>query len=276
MGRMNQKSKKLGFIGAGNMATALVKGIIESKKFGAARIKAFDIDKDQLKALVTGSGIEGTGSNRQLIGDCRIVVLAVKPQHMRDVLGEIKEGVTSEHLIISIAAGIPLKTIQDSLVKKIPLVRVMPNTPALIQMGMSALAAGKYATEKHLAVAVSLFEAVGETVTVPEGMMDAVTAVSGSGPGYLFRIMESFVKAAEGLGFDPATALKLVLQTALGASRLASTSDRSLSELWAMVASPGGTTAAGLAEFEKRGLEQAIGAGVEAAFLRSVELGKKS
>lgn len=273
---MGQESKKLGFIGAGNMATALVKGIIESKQYGAAQIKAFDIDKDQLKALVTGSGIEGADSNRRLIGDCQTVVLAVKPQNIRDVLGEIKEEATSEHLIISIAAGITLKTIQNALVKKVPLVRVMPNTPALIQMGMGALAAGKYAQEKHLAVAVSLFEAVGETVIVPEEMMDAVTAVSGSGPGYLFRIMESFVKAAEGLGFDSATALKLVLQTALGASQLANTSDRSLSELRAMVASPGGTTAAGLAVFEKKGLEKIIGECVEAAFMRSAELAKES
>jgi pyrroline-5-carboxylate reductase len=273
---MDKKAKKLGFIGAGNMATALVKGIIESRQFGADRIKVYDIDKDQLKTLVTGSGIEGAGSNRQLIGDCQIVVIAVKPQNIRDVLGEIREEATAEQLIISIAAGIPLKTIQDSLVKEVPLVRVMPNTPALIQRGMSALAAGKYAQEKHLAVAVGLFEAVGETVIVPESMMDAVTAVSGSGPGYIFRIMESFVMAAEDLGFDQATALKLVLQTALGASQLANTSDRSLLELRTMVTSPGGTTAAGLAVFEKMGLEKTIREGVEAAFKRSAELAKEN
>lgn len=273
---MDQKSKKLGFVGAGNMATALVKGILVSKLFGAAQIKAFDIDENQLKTLVTGSGIEGTRSNRELIGDCQIVVLAVKPQNIRDVLGEIKKDVTPEHLIISIAAGIPLETIQKALEKEVPLVRVMPNTPALIQMGMSALAAGKYAQEKHLAIAVSLFKAVGETVIVQEKMMDAVTAVSGSGPGYLFRIMEIFVTAAEGLGFDSATALKLVQQTVLGASRLASTSDRSLAELRTMVTSPGGTTAAGLAVFEKKGLEQIIKEGVTAAFMRSEELAKEN
>jgi pyrroline-5-carboxylate reductase len=273
---MNQESKKLGFIGAGNMATALVKGIIESKLFGAAQIKAFDINKDQLINLVTGSGIEGTESNRALTEDCQIVVLAVKPQNVRDVLGEIKEEITPDHLIISIAAGIPLKTIQNALEKEVPIVRVMPNTPALIQMGMSALSAGKYAQEIHLDLVVSLFEALGETVIVPEDMMDAVTAVSGSGPGYLFRILECFVQAAEGLGFDSATALKLVQQTALGASQLASTSDRSLSELRTMVTSPGGTTAAGLAVFEKMGLEQTIEDGVKAAFMRSKELAKES
>jgi pyrroline-5-carboxylate reductase len=273
---MNRISKKLGFIGAGNMATALVKGIIEGRRYRPAQIKVADVDKDRLKALTIGSGIEGESSNRHLMRNCGTVVLAVKPQNIREVLGEIKEEVTLNHLIISIAAGIPLKRIQNILENEVPLIRVMPNTPALIQMGMSALAAGKYAQEEHLAIAQSIFESVGETIVVSEEMMDAVTAVSGSGPGYLFRIMESFVKAAEELGFDSATALKLVLQTALGASHLADTSKKSLSELRAMVASPGGTTAAGLAVFEQKGLEKTIREGVEAAFSRSLELAKES
>jgi pyrroline-5-carboxylate reductase len=151
----------------------------------------------------------------------------------------------------------------------------MPNTPALIQRGISALAAGGTATANHMDKAKEIFNAVGKTVVVDEKMMDAVTALSGSGPGFVFRIMESFVDAGEKLGFDRETALLLVKQTFLGASHLADESDSSLSKLREMVTSPGGTTAAGLASFEEKGLSEVIRSGVKAACDRSIELGKK-
>jgi pyrroline-5-carboxylate reductase len=156
----------------------------------------------------------------------------------------------------------------------LPLIRVMPNTPALIQRSVSALAAGEWASPEHMETARGIFDAVGETVIVEEDMMDAVTAISGSGPGYVFKIMECFVAAGESLKFDRETALQLVIQTFLGAACLAKDSDKSLSELREMVTSPGGTTAAGLAVFEDRELSEIIREVAKAAYERGVELGK--
>jgi pyrroline-5-carboxylate reductase len=164
--------------------------------------------------------------------------------------------------------------IHSIISRDIPLIRVMPNTPALIQKGVSALASGSLATSEHMAVARSIFDAVGETVVVSEEMMDAVTAISGSGPGYVFKIMESFVRAGERLGFDEETAARLVIQTVLGAAHLAHESENSLSHLREMVTSPGGTTAAGLAVLNEKGLEDIIHEALNAACRRSGELGK--
>jgi pyrroline-5-carboxylate reductase len=202
------------------------------------------------------------------------VVLAVKPQNMREVLEEVKGEIEDDHLIISIAAGIPLKMIREILDKDIPLIRVMPNTPALVQKGMSALAAGHGVTAEHMATAGAIFSAVGDTVEVEESMMDAVTAVSGSGPGYVFRMMESMVEAGTAVGLDRETSLALVVQTFLGAAQLAKTSGDSLSSLRRKVTSPGGTTAAGLEIFNNMGLDEMTFSAVEAACKRSVELGK--
>jgi pyrroline-5-carboxylate reductase len=165
--------------------------------------------------------------------------------------------------------------IRDIIGKNIPLIRVMPNTPALVQQGVSALAAGDLATAEHMTVARTIFGAVGETVEVEEGLMDAVTALSGSGPGYVFRIMECMVDAGVGLGLKKETALDLVIQTFLGAAHLAKASDDSLTELRRKVTSPGGTTAAGLAVLEEKGLRETIINAVNAACARSLELGKR-
>lgn len=271
---MNTALKRLGFIGAGNMATALVKGLITSGRYDSHRLMASDKDREMLQKISEQFGIKGYASNRDLVREGHIIVLAVKPQSMTEVLEDVKEDIRDDHFIISIAAGIPLKMIHSIIRRDIPLIRVMPNTPALIQKGISALAPGKRATSEHMEIARGIFDAVGETVIVKEEMMDAVTAVSGSGPGYFFRIMECFVKAGEELGFDTETALLLVIQTVLGAAQLASESEKSLSELREMVTSPGGTTEAALAVFEKKGLEGLIRGAVKAACDRGVELGK--
>ena len=271
---MDIKVEKIGFIGAGNMATALVRGLINSGLYNSKQLIASDKDLEKLKKISEQFGLKGHPSNRDLVMECQVIVLAVKPQSIREVLEEVKGEIGDDHLIISIAAGIPLKMIKSIINRDIPLIRVMPNTPALIQKGMSALAAGKLATPEHMEIARGVFEAVGETVIVSEDMMDAVTAISGSGPGYVFKIMECFADAGERLGFDRETSLKLVVQTVLGAAYLAGESEKSLSQLREMVASPGGTTAAGLAVFEEKGLEGIIQETVKAAWRRGVELGK--
>jgi pyrroline-5-carboxylate reductase len=272
---MAQKNENIGFIGAGNMAEALIKGLIESRLYSPDQLSASDNNRAKLKAKSETYNIKTYDSNVDLIRRSSTIVLSVKPQVIRGVLSEIAGFLTSDNLLISIAAGIPLSLIQEIIGKDTPVIRVMPNTPALIQMGISALAPGGTATEAHMNKAIKIFNAVGKTVIVEEVMMDAVTAVSGSGPGFVFRIMESFVEAGEQLGFDRETALMLVKQTFLGSSHLADESDSSLSKLREMVTSPGGTTAAGLASFQEKGLSEVIRAGVKAACDRSIEMGEK-
>ncbi|MBW2616911.1 MAG: pyrroline-5-carboxylate reductase, partial [Deltaproteobacteria bacterium] len=250
------ENEKTGFIGAGNMATAMIKGLIESGVYRKEQLGASDKDASALKRMTGQFNVESYGSNGDLVRQCSTIVLSVKPQNMKEVLDEVKDGIRDDHLIISIAAGIPLRMIHDVLKLDIPLIRVMPNTPALVQKGVSALAAGAFATPEHMAIARTIFDAVGETVEVGETMMDAVTALSGSGPGYVFRIMECMVDAGAGVGLERETALSLVIQTFLGAAHLAKTSEHSLSHLREMVTSPGGTTEAGLGMFDKMGLEE--------------------
>ena len=269
------KTENIGFIGAGNMAEAIIKGLINSGLYSPDQLAASDNDQGKLKAVYEIYGIKTYASNKDLVQASSIIVLSVKPQVIKGVLSEIDEYLTADQLIISIAAGIPISLIQDIVGRDKPIIRVMPNTPALIRSGMSALSRGGTATHEHMDKAVKIFDVIGKTVVVEERMMDAVTALSGSGPGFIFRIMESFVEAGETLGFDGETALMLVKQTFLGASHLADESELSLSRLREMVTSPGGTTAAGLAAFEEKDLSEVIRTGIKAAHDRSVELGKK-
>ena len=264
----------IGFIGAGNMAKALIKGLIKSGIYSPEQLAASDNDRKKLRDVSDRFGIRCCNSNKELTREYRIIILSIKPQVIRDVLEEIKNEISDWHLIISIAAGIPIKMVRSVIGLDIPIIRVMPNTPALIQRGISVLAAGGTATSHHLDIARKIFDAVGKTIVLDEGMMDAVTALSGSGPGYIFRIMESFAAAGEKLGFDRDTAILLVTQTFLGASHLADESGLPLSGLREMVTSPGGTTAAGLAILEKKGISEVIEAALKAARDRSIELGK--
>ncbi len=268
------KTRRLGFIGAGNMAGALIRGLLQSGLYQKGELGASDLNRDKLLDITRETGIHPYDDNPGLVRASTAVILSVKPQVLSGVLQEIRAEIRPDQLVISIAAGIPLALLGEALGPGLPLIRVMPNTPALIGAGMSALARGEKASEEHLAVAEAIFEAVGETIVVDEGMMDAVTAVSGSGPGYVFRIMEAMVDGGGAVGFDRETATRLVVQTFLGSALLAAESDRSLGELREMVTSPGGTTAAGLAVLENRGLAETMNAAVRAARDRAVTLGR--
>jgi len=266
---------ELGFIGAGNMAGALIKGLLTSGVYGRESLIIFDRNEAVLKERADTHAIRPAGSNREVVRESPVVVLSVKPQNIPEVLEEIRPEVRDGHLFISIAAGIPLSLIRDTLSRDIPMVRVMPNTPALVLQGMSALAPNEIAGPGHLALAAKIFDAVGQTVVVAESMMDAVTALSGSGPGYLFRMMECLVDAGVGVGLDREIAKRLVVQTFVGAARLAQESKDPLSRLREMVTSPGGTTEAGLAAFNGMGLEETICKAIRAAYERSLELGRR-
>lgn len=271
---METGNEKLGFIGAGNMSTALIKGLTGSGVYGREQLVVSDINKKALEEIFLRFGVKSLSSNRKLVHESNIVVLSVKPQILKEVLEEIKGDLRDDHLIISIAAGIPLKMILSIIDRNIPLIRVMPNTPALVQKGMSVLTAGGSATSVHLARAEIIFRAVGDTVEVEEKMMDVVTAMSGSGPGYILRIMECMVEAGVFLGLNMETSLRLVIQTFFGTSHLVKESGESLARLREMVTSPGGTTFAGLQVFEKMGLKDLTREAVDAACKRSMELGR--
>mgnify|MGYP005625455519 CR=1 FL=1 len=265
----------IGFIGSGNMGTALMKGLIQSSLFSEDQLFAYDKDEKALKRVFDLFGLNCCKSNSELTRKCSIILFCVKPQNMRDVLQEVKDEINENHLLISIAAGITIEMICSMVGERIPVIRVMPNTPALIQKGISALSSAKNVSLEHMRLAAKIFGAVGDTVEVEESMMDAVTALSGSGPGYVFRIMESMVEEGIGLGLNRDTSERLVIQTFLGAASLAKDSDFTLAGLRKMVTSRGGTTAAGLDMFDQMGLDVMIHKAIEAAYRRSVKLGEK-
>jgi len=260
---------KIGFIGSGNMAEALIKGIITAQVFKPENIFISDIRPERLKLLAENYNVVPCENNSQLAGKVGILVLSVKPQKMTDALNSISETVNPDTLVISIAAGIKVANI-TAVLGDIAIVRVMPNTPALIGEGASALFANEKA-KAMLQTAMSIFSSVGKAVTVDdEGLIDAVTAVSGSGPAYYFLLIEEMIKAAVGLGLPEDIAKDLVLQTAKGAALLAAEADgrgENPAELRRKVTSPGGTTEAALKVFE----EGKFGPLVEAALKRACE-----
>jgi len=264
----------IGFVGAGNMAEVLIKGIIGAKLYKPKDILISDVRKERLEQLSAEYGVMVASDNAELAGQVDVLVLSVKPQNMAEALGSIEDSFNKKALVISIAAGIKVGKITDAL-GDIGVVRVMPNTPALIGQGASAL----FANEKAKPVmekALDIFSAVGVAVVVEdEGLIDAVTAVSGSGPAYYFLLMEEMVKAAEQLGLGGKVAKELVLQMAKGAALLAVERDKageSPAELRRKVTSPGGTTEAALKVFAEAKFSELVARALTAACRRSEEL----
>ncbi|MCS7049839.1 MAG: pyrroline-5-carboxylate reductase, partial [Verrucomicrobiae bacterium] len=234
----------------------------------AARVIACDVRADRLTTLERELGIRVSADPTS----ADVVVLAVKPQQMSEALAAWRPKQTGKELVISIAAGIPTSRIERELGGRPRVVRVMPNTPALVGAGASALCRGAYATEDDLACAEFIMRAVGIVVRVDESLMDAVTALSGSGPAYVFHLAEALMAAGEAQGLDAATARELTVQTIWGAARLLRESGRNAAELREQVTSPGGTTAAALAVFRERGLMEIYREAVAAATRRGREL----
>ncbi len=266
---------ELGFIGSGNMATALIRGILNSDLYKKDKIIASDKSKEARDRVKKEFGIKVCESNIEVVKKAKVILLCVKPQNMKEVLDEIKDEIESDQLIISIAAGVPISAIVRSIGKEIPVVRVMPNTASFVQKGMAGISYGPKIRRDHINIALDIFNSVGETIIVREDLMDLITAVSGSGPGFIFRIMEHIVDAAIRLGLKGEDAKRLVIQTFLGASFLSKESNKPLSELRRMVTSPGGTTEAGLSVFEKMGLGDIIYEAIDAAYRRSIEIKKQ-
>ena len=265
---------QVGFIGGGNMGEALIKGLIAASLLKPQQINVFEVIPERLKYLQATYGVRQRSSIADLASASTIIVLAVKPQTMSGVLAEIHPHLSHRPLIISIAAGVPLSALAKPLPEGLPLIRVMPNTPALVQEGASALSRGSHTTEEQMRQALALFRAVGKAVEVDEKSMDTVTGLSGSGPGYILLLLESFIDAGVLMGLPRPIARELVLQTVAGTVKMVQETGKHPAELKDLVTSPGGTTIRGLTVLEEQGVRGAIMRAVEAATLRSRELGK--
>jgi pyrroline-5-carboxylate reductase len=265
-------SRKLAVLGAGKAGEALIAGVISSGWRTPAEIVATARHQEHLDQLAERHGIETTLSNAEAVGGAGIVVVAVKPQDIEGLLTEIAGVVTAEQTVISIAAAIPTELIEGHLNDRVPVVRAMPNTPVTVHEGMSGIAAGTHAAEEHLARAEDVLGSVGRSVRVDEGYMDAITAVSGSGPAYFALLAESMIEAGILLGLSRDVATDLVVQTMLGTAKLLRDEGMHPVELREMVTSPGGTTIAAIRELEMAGVRAAFLNAIQAAMERSKQL----
>ncbi|QSA96153.1 pyrroline-5-carboxylate reductase [Methylococcus sp. EFPC2] len=270
------KQQTIGFLGAGNMASSLIAGLV-ADGYAASNITASDSDPAKLAELARRYGIATTADNRELVERSQILVLAVKPQVLQVVAREIADAVQKKKpLVISLAAGIAERDIERWLGGEVDLVRCMPNTPALVKTGATALHGSERISAEQRSRAEAVLRAVGLAVWVErEELLDAVTALSGSGPAYYFLLMEAMEEAAIRLGLEAETARLLTQQTALGAARLAIESDESPAELRKRVTSPHGTTEKAIASFESGNFRGLVLAAMEAARNRAGELSRE-
>ncbi|CAB9538933.1 Pyrroline-5-carboxylate reductase (EC 1.5.1.2) [uncultured Gammaproteobacteria bacterium] len=268
-----QKTTTIGFIGAGNMAYALISGLLKNG-FLAKNIKLSDKDEVLLSQRQAEFGIEIFTDNTQLTAQCEVIVLAVKPQILSNICKEIQAHIRHKPLIVSIAAGVKSNDINRWLGGTAPIIRTMPNTPALLGNGATGIVANKMVNKQQKELAEQILNAVGQCFwVVNEDMLDAVTALSGSGPAYFFLMIESMSNAGVALGLDKEMAEKLSIQTALGASMMASQNQESAHELRNKVTSKNGTTQAAIESFQDQNFETIVSHAMRAAFDRAREIG---
>jgi len=269
------KSIQLGIVGAGNMANALVRGLIVSGRLSTAQIRVSDIAEAQCEALRQAHGVQCSANTAALVAWANVVLVAVKPQVVPSILPDLAAQYRDDQLIVSIAAGVATSVFAQALPPGARIVRAMPNTPALVLEGATALARGDHATDADMATARGIFDAVGETVVLDEPQMDAVTGLSGSGPAYVMLIAEALADGGVRMGLKRETARALAVRTLYGSAKLLLESGEHPAALKDKVASPAGTTIAGLCALERHGVRNALIEAVTAATLRSIELGKR-
>jgi pyrroline-5-carboxylate reductase len=265
--------KTIGFIGAGNMAEAMIRGLLRGGDFAIAQIAASGPREERMRELRDTYGIYATTDNK-VPAASEIVVLSVKPQILSRVLDDVGSTISPDALVISIAAGVPVAAIQARLATGTRVVRAMPNTPALVDAAATAIARGEFARESDLEDAKRIFDAIGTTVVLDESLMDAVTGLSGSGPAYVFLILEALSDAGVKVGLSRRTSQLLAAQTVLGSAKLLLETNGHPGVLKDMVTSPGGTAITGLHTLEHGGLRTTLMNAVEAATRRSRELGE--
>ena len=267
-------SVHIGFIGAGRMATALAQGLIRSGFVTAEQIVASDVEPAARTAFERETGAATAADNAAVVARTSAIVLAIKPQSLAGVLAELRPLLKTDPLIVSIVAGVSIATMSKALGEQVRIVRVMPNTPCLVGRGASGYALGKTATAEDAAFTQSLLSTVGLAIQVPESQLDAVTGLSGSGPAYAFQVIEALSDGGVCAGLPRHVATQLAAQTLLGAAEMVLTTGQHPGALKDAVASPGGTTIAGLHELERGGLRAALMNAVVAATRRSQELGR--
>jgi pyrroline-5-carboxylate reductase len=265
---------KLGFLGAGKMATALARGLIKAGLLAPEAVIASDPYEAARAGIARDAGVRATASNLDVLSFASVLVLAVKPDQVNDLLAEIRPRFTPGHLLISIAAGVPISRLESGLPPGSRVVRVMPNAPALVGASASAFATGKSATADDAQLAQRLFAAVGVAYQVKEPLLDAVTGLSGSGPAYAFLMIEALSDGGVAAGLPRDIATNLAAQTLLGSARLLLETGQHPGALKDMVTSPGGTTIEGLHELEKAGVRGALINAVRAATEKSRRLGQ--
>lgn len=263
----------IGFIGAGNMAEAMIRGLLRGDDFAPENIRASGPRDERVVELRDKYGIDATTDNKRP-AQADIVVLSVKPQIMGRVLDEVAQTISPDALVISIAAGVPVATIQTRLASGTRVIRAMPNTPALVDAAATAIAGGEHARDSDLQAAKKIFDSIGLTVILEESALDAVTGLSGSGPAYVFLILEALSDAGVKVGLSRRTAQLLAAQTVLGSAKLLLETNEHPGRLKDMVTSPGGTAITGLHTLENGGVRTTLMNAVEAATRRSRELGE--
>jgi pyrroline-5-carboxylate reductase len=268
--------KKIAFLGTGNMAEALVKGLLRAGSAAKEEIVCAEPRAARREEIAARYGVTVTPDNRAAAEEASVVVLSVKPQTMDALLEEIAPAIDHRKLVVSIAAGIPISAIARKLGAGVRIVRTMPNTPALVGAGATALARGAHATDSDLEEAKRLFEAVGIAHVVDEHHLDAVTGLSGSGPAFVFIAIEALADGGVKVGLARPVAMALAAQTVLGSAKLIVETGEHPGRLKDQVTSPGGTAIAGIHALEVGGLRAALIAAVEAATRRSHELGEKA
>jgi len=266
-------AKKIGFIGAGNMAEALMRGVISKKLYGKNDITASEIYEPRRRFISKELGIEVSADSADIIKTAKFVILAVKPQQIDDVMTSVRGLFTKDHLLMSIAAGVTIETLR-SYVPDVKIVRVMPNQPCMVLASASAYACSDNVTEDDKKTVKDVLDAVGISMELKEGLLDAVTGVSGSGPAYAYMVIEAMSDGGVLMGLPRDVSTKLAAQTLLGAAKVILETGEHPDKMKDIVCSPGGTTIEAVKVLEDYGLRAAMISAVEAAVTKSKELGK--
>ncbi len=267
-------ARTVGFIGAGTLAGILIRGMLRAGTAKPGDIVASDIDADRLGSLAADTGIKTTQDNNAVVEAANVLFLAVKPQVIDAVVNEIGRHVRGDQLIVSPVAGVTTESLEDAFPRRVRLLRIMPNVPCLVMQGVIAVSAGRHATPKDIMELADLLGRLGSIVTVQEGLMDAVTALSGSGPAFAYTIIEALADGGVRVGFSREVALRLAAQTVMGAARMVLETGEHPGRLRDMVTSPGGTAIAGLHAMERGSVRASLMDAVVAAAQRSSELGR--
>jgi len=271
---MNKTNKKVGFIGCGHMASAIIKGVLDSKFLEPSQVIASEISEEFASAKKAQLGINVVTDNKIVAKNSDVIFLATKPNCIKDVLNEIKEELNSNKLIVSIAAGVSTNAIEEAIGKGIAVIRVMPNAPAMILEGMSGIVKGEFAKDEHIKFVEDFLSKIGRCIVVDEDKIDVLTAISGSGPAFFYKVINEIARAGESLGLEYEKALLLSIQTAIGSAKLMLDNKSTPEELIAGIATKGGCTQVGVDFMESANSKELFFETIKKTAQKANELGK--